>query len=157
MISITRDLIEYYGISNSLPISSNSFTQYNKEDELVLPVQKPDIEQIVKVYCEAKIVNTALIKTPRGKSLEGLILTGYKLLVEGEIKQKIQYVSCHSNQAIHTANFLSTFISFIVLPDTFTPSSYVTPSAFIEDISASLSSPRCIYTNITLLLNADVC
>lgn len=157
MTSITRDLIEYYGISKNLPTSTTSFTQVNKEDELFLKSQKADIEEIVKIYSNIKIKNTCVVKTPKGTSLEGVRLTGHKLLVDGEIYHKIQYVAANCNQSVHTCHFVSPFISFIILPKDFCTSSYVTATAFIEDIYAYQLNCRSIYTNTTILLNADIC
>lgn len=157
MASITRDLIEYCGISDCLYLDNTSFTQLNVEDEVCLPCQKPDIEQIVKVYSSAKIKNTKVIKTPKGTSLEGNKLTGYKLIVEGELIHKIQYVSDSCAQSVHAANCSIPFISFIILPEDFCPTSYINANVLIEDIYANQVDCRCMYINTTLLLNADIC
>lgn len=157
MISVTRDLVEYYGISDCLSLDSNNFKQINVEDEVCLPIQKPDIEQIVKVHSSTKIKNSKVIRTPVGTSLEGVKLTGHKLIVEGELTQKIQYVADCMEQSVHTAQFTTPFISFIVLPEDFCTTSYVSVSSYIEDIYTNKLNCRCLYLNTTLLLTADIC
>ena len=157
MISITRDLIEYYGIDDCLPIDPKNFKQINVEDEACVPIQKPDIEQIVKVYSNAEVKRYKVIKTPKGTSLEGVKLTGYKIIVEGEIKYKIQYVADTKSQSVHTFHYTTPFMSFVVLPEEFSPTSYLTVSAFIEDIYAHQIDCRCVYLNTTLLITAETC
>lgn len=157
MISITRDLIEYYGIDDCLPLDPKNFKQINVEDEACVPIQKPDIEQIVKVYASAEIKSSKVIKTPKGTSLEGVRLTGYKLIVEGEISYKIQYVADTATQSVHTFHYKTPFMSFVVLPEDFSETSYLTVSAFIEDIYSHQIDCRCTYLNTTLLIIAESC
>lgn len=157
MLSITRDLIEYYGIADCMPLSPKNFKQLNIEDEACVPIQKPDIEQIIKVYGKAEIKGYNVIKTPRGTSLEGVRLTGYKLIVEGEINYKIQYVANTQTQSVHTFHAKTPFMSFIVLPEDFLPTSYLTVSAFIEDMYTYAIDCREIYLNTTLLIVAETC
>ena len=157
MISMTRDLIEYVGIDECLPLSPKNFTQFNIEDEVCIPNPKPDIEQIVKVSSEAVIKNKKIVRTPKGVSLEGFKLTGHKTLVEGVINYKIQYVADTESQSVHIAHFCTPFISFIVLPENFCPSSTFIISAFIEDIYVNTIDTRSIYINTTLLLTAEEC
>lgn len=157
MISITRDLIEYYGIDDCLPLDPKNFKQINVEDEACVPIQKPDIEQIVKVYASAEVKNTKVIKTPKGISLEGVRLTGFKLIVEGELTYKVQYVADIATQTVHTFHYTTPFMSFVVLPEDFSPTSYITVSAFIEDIYTHQIDCRCIYLNTTLLITAESC
>lgn len=157
MISITRDLIEYYGIDDCLPLDPKNFKQINIEDEACVPCQKPDIEQIVKVYATAEVKMSKTIKTPKGTSLEGIKLTGNKVIIEGEIKYKIQYVADTTIQSVHTFHYSTPFMSFVVLPEDYTPNSHLTVSAFIEDIYSNQISCRCVYLNTTLLLTAETC
>lgn len=157
MISITRDLVEYYGIDDCLPLDPKNFKQINIEDETCVPIQKPDIEQIVKVYASSEIKSYKVIKTPKGTSLEGVKLTGHKLIVEGIIKYKIQYVADTKEQSVHTFHYSAPFMSFIVLPEDFSETAYVTVSSFIEDIYAYQLDCRCVYLNSTVLLTAESC
>jgi hypothetical protein len=157
VLTVTRDLIEYAGIADCLPISPRNFTQMNVEDEMFLPIQKPDIEQIAKVTAQAIIKNKKFLKTPVGTSLEGFRLTGNKVLIEGVINYKIQYVGCTEYQSLHISNFSTPFISFIILPEDFCFSSNLTLSTFIEDIYVHTLDCRGIYINTTLLLTAEEC
>lgn len=158
MSSVIRNLIEYSNNNvDCIPLDVDSFKQINVDNQVCIPVQKPNIEQIVKVTSSAEITNTRVIKTPKGTSLEGVTLTGHKLIVEGVITQKVQYVADVSVQSIHTVHFDTNFITYIVLPEWFNPCSFVIASAFIEDVVAHQENCRCIYLNNTLLITADIC
>lgn len=157
MKSITRDLVEYSGIDDCLPLDVDSFKQINVDGEVCIPVEKPDMEQLCKVQASATIKNTRVIKTPKGVSLEGFKLTGHKLIIEGNIHYKVQYVALEEAQSVHLAHFDVPFMNFIVLPEGYMPSTILAPSVFVEDIYANPINERCMFINATLLLTAEVC
>lgn len=153
---VVKDLIEYTGISEYLPTSPCSFKQFNLQECLKIPDVKYDIEQILKVICEVFIIDTRVIKTPIAKSLEGQILTGWKLIVEGELKQKIEYVAALPNQPVHAVHFNIPFSSFIILPECFEISDVINVTGYIEDIFVRQIDKRNIFKNITILLDAVI-
>ena len=157
MAEILRNLIQYMGLSDDIPDSSSIFKQLNVEMIYGLPTAKPDIEQIVKVISELKIKNTHVIKTPVGVSLEGQQLTGWKMVVEGCILQKIQFVADEPEQSVHGAHAEIPFSTFIVLPEDFTLNTPVFVHGYIEDIFVQMTDKRNIFNNITILLTADFC
>lgn len=108
MSKVERDLIEYIGIESCLVKEKKDFKQTNIEQVFCIPNQKPDIEQINKVWAKGSIKEYEVVKTPIGTSIEGQIMTGYKLLVCGDIKLKVEYVALEElNQFIqHTQPFL---------------------------------------------------
>jgi hypothetical protein len=55
MSDVVRNLIQYAGIADHIPESSNVFKQLNIEDTFCLPIEKPNIEQITKVIGEISI------------------------------------------------------------------------------------------------------
>lgn len=156
MASIVKDLIEYSGIVDSyeLPHHMTSFKQFTVQENLTIPIAKPDIEQIVRVMAEASITSTKIIKTPVGISLEGQKLTGWKLIVEGILHQKIEYVADEPTQSVHAAHFKIPFSTFIVLPCSIKNDMVETVVPYIEDIYVKQLDKRHIFKNITLLLDA---
>lgn len=157
MASIVKNLIEYAGIADFLPCLQTPacFKQLSVTETVCIPHAKPDIEQIVKVMTEVVITDTHVIKTPVARSAEGQVLTGFKLIVEGMVRQKIEYVADCPEQAIHAAHFEIPFSSFIILPGNFVIGTPVTVTGYIEDIFAQQVSKRCIFKNITILLVAE--
>ncbi len=100
-------------------------------------------------------------------NLEGKVLTGRKLIIEGQLCQKIQYTANVPVQSVHNAEFFVPFSSFIVIPKEVTfigpGGSMITVdslnvnfevSACIEDVSACLNTERNILKQVTLLLYA---
>lgn len=157
MGEIVKNLIQYEGLSDYLPVNSAVFKQMNVEQNFCLPDAKPDIEQIIKIFSEMKIKSTKVIKTPKGTSLEGQILTGWKIVVEGVVKQKIQYVAEEPEQSVHAAHSDILFSTYILLPDNFVMGTPITIHGYIEDVYAQRMDERCIFNNITILLTADFC
>jgi hypothetical protein len=164
MASIVKNLIEYVGISSPCQLpdlnpACAAFKEFTVEENLTIPVAKPDIEQIVRVMAEATITSTKVIKTPIGCSVEGQILTGWKVIVEGVINQKIEYVADEPTQSVHAAHFKVPFSTFIVLPPDpcFTKDKVVNVIPYIEDIFIKQMDKRHMFKNVTLLLHAIYC
>jgi len=171
MASIVKELIEYEGIADFLPEFNTKFApikQFNVAETLELPESKPDIEQIVKVKSELIINYTKVIKTPKAISFEEQELTGWKLIVEGELRQVIQYVADEPTQSVHGAHFNVPISTYIVLPHDFEEGQCVNVEGYIEDIYAAAMEDyymeddivekraRKIFKNITILLVAYI-
>lgn len=157
MADVVRNLVQYVGISDYIPESSTVFKQLNVEKNFCLPEAKPDIEQIIKALSELEIKSTKVIRTPKGTSLEGQLLTGWKVVVEGVVRQKIQYVANEAEQSVHAAHTEIPFSTYIVLPSNFVRGTVVTVHGYIEDVFVQQMDERCIFINVTILLNADFC
>lgn len=154
MASTVKNLIEISGLADSLPVNPTVFREFTVHETLVMPEAKPDVEQILKVIAQAGITSTRVIRTPIGRSLEGQILSGFKLIVEGEILQKIEYVADKCNQSVHAVHFNIPFSTFIVLPSNYTIGTPVAVTAYIEDIYVETIDKRTIFKNVMLLLDA---
>lgn len=157
MADVVRNLIQYAGISDNIPESSNVFKQLNVEETFCLPEAKPNIEQIVKAIGELIVKSTKVIRTPKGVSLEGQSLTGWKLVIEGYVQLKFQYVANEPMQSVHAAHTRIPFSTYIVLPENFIAGTPITVNGYIEDIFSMQTSDRCIFNNITIALTADFC
>ncbi len=158
---INKGLIEIVGISNNLPTDPTDFIEIILEEDLTIPEQKPDVEQIVKVIANAEILATNVVTTPvvnDGASplLDGDFLTGFILTIEGVICQKVQYVADEPEQSVHSAHFNCPFSTFITLPTNLDPSGEIKVTPFIEDISIKQVNERELTKCVTLFLNADV-
>lgn len=136
--------------------AQTNFKQLSVNEILSIPNQKPDAEDILNTLIDVTINNTQVIKTTKGTSIEGQILTGYKLIVEGSLHQKIEYIANEPSQTVHTAEFEVPFSSFIILPENYIEDSPTNVVAYIEDIYVKLLDRRTIFKNITLRLEAEV-
>lgn len=159
-----------------------SLTPYWKQmhisESLQIPAQKPDLEQINSVDVSVSILRAEVIKTPRSyddtgavpvaqPNLEGRLLSGRKLIVEGQLCQKVVYTALEATQPLHSAHFYVPFSAFIVVPEeiTFTGpngEAIVEDSfdvrfdvnACVEDVAASVLDQRSILKQVTLMLYA---
>lgn len=157
MNSFTRDLVQYSGIDSYIYDecyigNTSNFKQSNIDLELCLPKQKPDIEQIVKVDVSTDIFKTRLIKTPKGKSFEGQIMTGYKLLILGQVKLKIRYVADEPEQSMHCFYAYIPFCDYIVMPKTTCNINPLVPEVYVEDIYIDKMNCRCLFSNLNIFL-----
>ncbi|WP_339089509.1 DUF3794 domain-containing protein [Clostridioides difficile] len=174
------DLIDVSGLCNTDDVTSVIsqypywFQMYIPET-LNVPPQKPDIEQINSVNVSVNILRTKVVKTPISPldangdfipNLEGKISTGRKLIIEGELCQKISYTANEETQSVHSAHFYVPFSSYIVVPQEVTFDNVTSPitldsldvdyqvNACIEDLSISTLDERTILKHTTLLLYA---
>lgn len=157
MNKMQRELIEYNGISSYPTKNKKNFNQVNIEETFCIPRQKPDMEQINKVWAKGVIVNYEIVRTPVGISMEGQSVTGFKLLICGDIKFKVEYVSSEEMQSVHTVHTDFPFCAYVVLPKEFNANACIKPNIIIEDILSEKIDNRCIYTNITMMLLVDIC
>lgn len=169
MANVTNNFVEGIGITKfeDLPISPQYFTEIAIPEAVCIPEQKPDIEQLISCMVEIKVESTRLINTPENvTSNEGQHLTGRKLSIELLIRQKIKYVADEPTQSVHAAHFDKKMASvFVIVPKEVTigGKSYkiedlfeqgrITVTPYIEDIYAEQRDKRCIFKNITLLLD----
>ncbi len=171
-------LIDVIGLCNPADTTNViSQTPYWKQmyvtESLQIPAQKPDIEQINSVDISVDIIRAEVIKTPRSyndtgttpiaqPSLEGKLLSGRKLIIEGQLCQKVVYTALQSDQPLHSAHFYVPFSSFIVVPkeisfgndteDSFNINFNV--NACVEDVTACVINNRSILKQVTFMLYA---
>ncbi|WP_053956604.1 DUF7507 domain-containing protein [Inediibacterium massiliense] len=135
------------------------FKQISVEENVVIPPQKPDAEEILEVKVEVEINETYYIKTPVVTSYEGQVLTGNKLIVEGTLKQKVLYIADEPTQSVHAAHFHVPFSTFLVLPQDCKNCGLVKVEGIVEDVFFQLlEDKRTVFKNITLLIKGkNIC
>jgi len=149
------NFIEIIGIAtvDQFPIlvPLDRFKQFIVDETLVIPTEKPDVEQITSIMVEASITNSKTIATP----------TGLKIIVNGELTQKIIYTANEPTQSVHSAYFVKQFCTFIEIPLMIPAGSNVInilqglnitlddvvtagPNVLVEDLSVTLIDGRTI-------------
>lgn len=162
MANVMHNGVNGIGVSDQMPETVKYFQEVNIIENLVIPDQKPNMEKLSSVIISPKVTATKLITTPVALSYEGQNLSGYKLIVELSLEEKIKYVAAMPNQAIHAAHFNSIMKSvFVVVPEMYNGERVcdlirknrfsVTP--YVEDIYAVMKDCRNIYKCITLLVD----
>jgi hypothetical protein len=154
MTSFINNLTEMHGIADLFPACPRAFKQFQIPEILCIPPEKPDIEQITNIYVSIEIKKTTVVETARGTSFEGQILTGRKLIAEGFLHQKIEYIADDRNHSVHAAHFTAPFSTFIILEEYANCNSEYKVTGYIEDIYVKQSGKRMLFKNVMVLLNA---
>lgn len=156
MIEDRKNLIQYNGIMRCQSENMDYFKQFNKDFTVCIPSQKPEVEQIEAVWVNATIVTRKIIKTPQETSLEGQMLTGYKLMVTGDIQYKVEYTALNERKTVHTVSMLIPYCECIVLPEDSRVNDLVMIRVEIEDLFTEKLDARFIYNNLTMMIVADL-
>lgn len=172
--SCQNQLIDIYGICepsdvNAVISTNNYWIQMYIPETLSVPEVKPDIETLNSVDISVNILRAEVIKTPVSviPNLEGKSLTGRKIIVEGQLCEKIGYTALEPTQPAHSMHFAVPFSAYIVVPETipFTnPDGTTTDvdsldidfkvNACVEDINICILDKRTVFKQVTLLLYA---
>ena len=147
----------------------NYWTQISIQEHLTIPDRKPEIKQITAINVAVRIIREKVIVTPCTDScpnFEGKLLTGRKLVIEGELCQTISYSIDCGEEPVHSVHFAVPFSAYIVIPKKVNVSykgqekeidslniNYQI-NACLEDVFVKQNSPRQVFDNVLLLLQA---
>lgn len=151
--------------SNNLPETTKYFKEELISEALTIPMPKPNIERILKVLISPEIVDINLVETEIGQSNEGQNLTGYKLVVELNIKEKITYVAKDKSQSVHAAHYENMKSVFVVVPKDVNGekvcdllrANRLTVTPYIEAVKTRVLDYRTIYKCIMLFVDVKIC
>lgn len=172
---VEDEMIEINGVSSREKIEKlltidgeNTWAQVFIQGNLYITEKRPDIERVLSVTCNVKIISQRVIKTPilkRAaygstidvpiKNSEEAMITGRKLVIEGVLKQKIVYVSSLNTKSLHATSFDTLFSTAIVLPVNTLLTTKYKINAYIEDIYINKNSSRNILNNVCLFLKTS--
>lgn len=156
MPSVIKKSIEIHNLDKDFPKYPTIFKQFFKTNNLDLSNYKCPIEELLKVSALSYITNIKIIKTLGAKSLEGQCLNEHKLIVQGNINEKFEYVANISSKPLHVATFNIPFTNFIVLPKSFKHDTHIEVKSYIENTYVELIDNITIFNNISLLLNCNI-
>lgn len=152
-------------IQGSLPDTAKYFKEEIVCEILSIPRQKPDMERLLNVMVWPEVVNVNLVETPKGRSFEGQYLSGVKLVVEINLKEKITYVANEPTQSAHAAHYETLKSMFVVLPEVVdgkeicdllrTGRLAITP--YVEEVCARMLDTRTIHKCVMLFLDVKIC
>lgn len=150
-----RNFVNIVGIDDpsSFPVitTANPNTQYNVQEVVTIPAEKPDAEQIDTVLVHPVITGAKVIITP----------VGLKTVIDGNLMQKIIYTAAEPEQSVHSAEYLLPFCTFIEMPLIIPPGGNVEtvlqtagltldtilvglPKVLVEDMTVELLDPRTV-------------
>ena len=140
--------------------NTDVFTQFCTVENVILPENLPDIEQIVSCVVDPEIISIKTINTMKGLSYEGQHLTGKKVVIELRLKQKILYVAECRTQSVHVLEndfFQSVYIVIPCRiegtdPEYLIKYKYLKPEITIEDIYFKQTGKRSVFKNICMMV-----
>lgn len=148
-----------------LPKQSMYFKEEMICEILSIPAAKPDMERVLDVMVWPEITNINLIETPQGRSFEGQYLTGLKLIVEVNLKEKLTYVANEPTQKAHAAHYETLKSIFVILPEEVdgkkTVDLYranriiVTP--YVEEVCSRMLDIRTVHKCVMLFVDVKIC
>lgn len=152
MSNIFNNLIEYAGISSYIPKNIRCSKEITLNTTVKLKSSTRNFSEIIKVSVFTEVIYYKVIKTPIGSSLEGQNLTGKKIIIDGLLNLRIDYLSKDSNK-VYCMNYKENFCSTLILNNKFTNKSIFIPTFFVENINAQLVNDNEVFV-ITSLLSA---
>lgn len=179
----SESYVEITGICNPSDMNDTIiqypyWKQMHISETLQIPTQKPNVERVNSMDISVAIFKKHVIQTPRTyddsvtppvplPNIEGKVLTGRKLIIEGQLCQKVVYTADVPEQSVHSAHFYVPFSSYIVVPRTivFTSADGTELSldacqasfevnACVEAASICVLDERSILKQVTLMLSA---
>lgn len=162
MANVVRNLVEGIGIANSLPENPKYFTEFSVPETLIIPCQKPDMEQLLSIMVDPEVISVRVVETPVALSNEGQNLSGCKLVIELKFREKVKYVADEPTQTVHAAHYENILKSiFVIVPCEVDGENIrdllrrkkiiITP--YIEDIYGEMRDKRTIFKNLTVLVD----
>lgn len=149
-------------LNKELPRKVKYFSEFLVSGNLFIPQDNPDIDNVISLNVYPRIISSKLVETEIGISNDGQSLSGYKLMVEVEIKEKLKYASKNSDQSIHGISFERIIKSvFIVVPGTvngyrvcdLVRKKQIIVRPYIEDVYVTIKDNRSIFQNIIILVD----
>lgn len=152
MNSVVRDLVEYVGLADYIPMDINNVNNFQLDDTITLSKEKPDIKQICKVSVDTYLKKGRIVKSATGNALNGDTSKGFKFIGEVVAKWRIEYVTSNNTDTIYSLNGESLITAFVSMPFDCRLTSSIISTALIDDINVQLLSCRTFMLNITGIL-----
>lgn len=132
-----------------------SFKQLSLDQTLNFPCDEYKQIEIVDKFLDIAISRKELIDTIRGTSCEGEILTGRKLLIDGTLIERIEYIELCSQQSINVAEYNIPFSTFIVLSENCNLYDDITIESVVENFDIKIVNNESLYQNVVFLLKVN--
>ncbi|AOR24020.1 DUF3794 domain-containing protein [Clostridium taeniosporum] len=148
-----------------LPKEATYFKEEEISEILTIPCEKPDIENILSVIVSPEIEDLRIVETEVGKSNEGQVLTGSKLVIELRLKEKITYVADEPTQSVHAAHYENLKSFFVIVPNEIDGhnvcdllrANRISVNSYVESVHTRKLDCRNIFKCILLFIDVKFC
>lgn len=147
------NLVEISGISDLIPTNVKNFKYIQLSRILNLPANRPNIERLLSITADTLINEKEVLYGSKSMSIAGQTLTGKSLIIKGNLKLTVEYLSDLDTQFPTIVDFANPFTAYIVLNENFDCDSDIIVDSYIHNIYFRHISKRKITTNSLVLLN----
>lgn len=141
-------------VSSVIKMLISNFKQINMSEYIYMDCQIPSIREINGINANVNIEHFNIIKTPVAISKEGQKLSGYKLIVHGNVEQVMEYISLNEEQSTNSYRFESPFSTYIILPQDFISGTNIEIVGFVEKINSNKINESNFFRSIEMLIIA---
>lgn len=134
-------------------MSISNFKYINLNNEICIENHLPSIEEINDIKSNVIIKHHNVIQSFRGKSKEGQVCNGYKIIIHGYINENIEYISSNS-QSINSLYKETPFSTYINLPKDFSPQNRVDLQGIIANTNFIKVNEKKVFRNLDILIIA---
>lgn len=147
-----RDLIEYEVRGGYIPNNIPSLKTISIIDEFYIPSNKPNIKEITRIKASIRTKKGVIIKTAKGKSLEGKVLTGLKYQIYVDFLARVEYLPDLIGTTLMTFDYKKSTVVYVPIEENSKLDDTFIESSFIEDISLNLINERKITLGISAFI-----
>lgn len=134
-------------------VGVNTWTELTAVGTVLVPEEKPPIEELDKIDAKVEIIRRKIITTPSGEdNYEGKKITGKKIIIEGLLCLRISYVSLKLNQSVHSFHGEIPFSAFVVVPNTYCEELDTLVQGCIEEICVKRVCERSVDLSTSVFL-----
>ena len=124
----------------------STFKQFSIENEYMLKNFEPSISDIVSVTSKAKVEHYYDIDSIKNKSVDNLTSTGKKVIVNGFVINRVEYLSDNENPSVYVLERTEPFTIFINLPSDYNSEDAIF-KANCDNVFYKTTSPRGIFVS----------
>lgn len=154
MSNYKSDLIEYKGVSDYFPTCIKSKKEFNI-DELVIIDNDIYISEVVKVTVDWSCEKIKRIETPKGISIDGIRLTGYKLLVDLYFDIRIEFIEQNDSSKVLSIKHDKFYLTSVILEEEEIDNRRNIATVFIENIISTILSEKEILIVISGVIGVE--
>lgn len=145
-----NNFTEVIGISNELPLTFSNFKEVKQKK--IFNIENHEIKKVLRSIVKIEITNYNASNSFEGVSFEGKSSTKTRLHVEGQINNRIDYISNDVQSFICTKSTNIPFYTNIMLDNSFDIYSKFKITPYVEDIFVYKISNKKILQNILFII-----
>ncbi len=153
--AVTDIIAGIYKEKEKEPEKISAWKQFLIDGEIIIPKCSSEIENLISSSSEIFVTDFEVVKTPvTNKNFEGIISTGYKLILKGKLEVTAEYSD--KNSVNHSTLLEIAFYSYIVLPKNYQSGNSIETNVILEDFSLYKLSENSFYVKAVAFAYAKI-